>query len=83
MIQASQVIFESATEDVVEGDQIQDGVEEGAVFPGIEQGVAAADVELKELFDVALLVWEDEDGQVSETIRQDMDMITQSRDKMT
>lgn len=71
MIQAAQVIFEAATEDVVEGDQIQDGVEEGAVFPGIEEGVAAADVELEELFDVALLIC-DGDGQVrSDKARQD------------
>lgn len=63
MIQASQVIFETAAEDVIEGDQIQDGMEESAVFPGIEEGVAAADVELEELFDVALLIWES-NGQV-------------------
>lgn len=63
MIQASHVILETAAEDVIEGDQIQDGVEESAVFPGIKEIVTAAGVELEELLDVVLLVWDD-DGQV-------------------
>lgn len=80
MIQASQVIFKAATEDVVEGDQVQNGVEEGAVFPRIEKRVAAADVELEKLFDVTLLVC-DEDGQCQQIYDRSDD--TPSRDKMT
>lgn len=71
MVQAPQVILEAAAENVVEGHQIQDGVKESAVFPGIKQGIATADVELQEFFDVALLICDGDDGSCQQMMRQD------------
>jgi hypothetical protein len=57
MVQASYVIFESAPEGVVEGNQIQDGMKESAVFSGIKQTVAISEVDFEKVFDVALFIW--------------------------